>query len=89
MRINLIRIFYLQIVFKLLININKASINILLSYFCCLKANTQTMNKISKTITAVICATVLMAATSCSRKSATGCPTWGKVKQEQSVKRNV
>ena len=42
-----------------------------------------------KTLLAVICVTMIAAMTSCTSRNAQGCPTWGKVKQEQTAKKSV
>lgn len=47
------------------------------------------MTTTKKTIIAIFCVAMMTAMTSCSQKSKTGCPTWGKVKAEQTNKKNV
>jgi hypothetical protein len=47
------------------------------------------MTTTKKTIIALFCAAILTTTTSCSQRSKTGCPTWGKVKAEQTNKKNV
>lgn len=47
------------------------------------------MKQTKKALLVMLCASFVMGMSSCSRRNATGCPTWGKVKQEQSVKKSV
>ncbi|MEN9447540.1 MAG: hypothetical protein RJA25_830 [Bacteroidota bacterium] len=37
----------------------------------------------------MLCASFVFVMTACSRKNATGCPAWGKIQHEQTLKKNV
>lgn len=47
------------------------------------------MKQTKKTIIAIFCVVMMTSMTSCSQKTKTGCPNWGKVKAEQTNKKRV
>ncbi len=47
------------------------------------------MKQTKKTLLVIICISMITAMTSCSRRNATGCPTFAKFKQEQSAKKSI
>ncbi len=77
------------IIVKLLINVKRRYSNAIFDILLHCNSNVNNMIQTKKTLFVLFSAATILSLSSCASTRKTGCPTWSKVKVEQTAKKSV
>jgi hypothetical protein len=77
------------IIVKLLINVKQRYSNAIFDILLHCNSNVNNMIQTKKTLFVLFSAAIILSLSSCASTRKTGCPTWSKVKVEQTAKKSV